>query len=130
MMRKSFGSSRRLLCVQWFLAECLVLKLGFSLNQLTYKDECLKPLLESLPYEIKSDSEISYQDNAPCHAAISVQKYLGEEMPCFVRNADIPPNSPDLNPLDYCIWSLLKERLNKHGLISSSDRLAAILKVE
>jgi hypothetical protein len=106
------------------------LQSGFSLNQFTYKDKCLKPLLESLPYGIKSDSAILYQDKALCHAALSVQTFLGEEMPCFVRNADNPTNSPDLNPLDYCIWSLLKERLNKHGLISRFDRLAAILKME
>jgi hypothetical protein len=39
-------------------------------------------------------------------------------------------NSPDLNVLDYSIWSYLKERLNKHGLISSFDRLKMILQEE
>jgi hypothetical protein len=47
-----------------------------------------------------------------------------------VRNAEIPPNSTDLNPLDYCVRSILKERLNENGLISNFDRLAEILKKE
>jgi hypothetical protein len=51
-------------------------------------------------------------------------------MPCFVRNGDILHNSPDLNVLDYSIWSYLKERLNKHGLISSVDRLKMIFQEE
>ncbi|OQV19319.1 hypothetical protein BV898_06737 [Hypsibius exemplaris] len=85
---------------------------------------------EDLPYGLEANSAILYQDKAPCHAAATVQAFLKEKMPCFIPNADIPPNSPDLNPLDYCVWSLLKERVNKHGFISSFDRLAKILKDE
>ncbi|OQV16605.1 hypothetical protein BV898_09275 [Hypsibius exemplaris] len=108
----------------------VVLKSGFSLNQHTYKDNCLKPMLEDLSYGLEANSAILYQDKAPCHAAGTVQAFLKEKMPCFIPNADIPSNSPDLNPLDYCVWSLLKERVNKNGLISSFDRLAKILKDE
>ncbi|OWA54086.1 hypothetical protein BV898_18505 [Hypsibius exemplaris] len=89
----------------------VVLKSGFSLNQHTYKNSCLKPMLEDLPYG-------------------TVQAFLKEKMPCFIPNADIPPHSSDLNPFEYCVWSLLKERINKHGLISSFDRLAKILRDE
>jgi DDE superfamily endonuclease len=108
----------------------IVLKSGFSLNQYTYKEECLIPMLQNLPYGMTAKTVIFYQDKAPCHAARTVQSFLEEEMPCFVRNGDIPPNSPDLNVLDYSIWSYLKERLNKHGLISSFDRLKKILQEE
>ncbi|OQV11402.1 hypothetical protein BV898_14279 [Hypsibius exemplaris] len=51
-------------------------------------------------------------------------------MPCFIQNADIPSNGSDLNPLNYFMWSLLKERVNKHELISIFNRLAKILKDE
>ncbi|OWA51882.1 hypothetical protein BV898_16343 [Hypsibius exemplaris] len=67
-------------------------------------------------------------DKAPCDAAQTVQAFLEEEMPCFIRNADIPPNSPDLNPFYYCARSLLKKRVNNLGLIASFYRLAKILK--
>ena len=41
-------------------------------------------------------------------------------------NAQIPPNSPDLNPLDYCVWNELKERLDRHGLVPNFQRLREI----
>ncbi|OWA54814.1 hypothetical protein BV898_19208 [Hypsibius exemplaris] len=81
----------------------VVLNSGFSLNQHTHKDSCLKPMLEDLPYGLEANSAILYQDKAPCHAAATVQAFLKEKMPCFIPNADIPPNSPDFNPLDYCV---------------------------
>jgi hypothetical protein len=66
---------------------------------------------ENLPYNLDSKTVILYQDKAPCHAAGSVQAFFEDAIPClprFVQNADIPPNSPDLNPLDYCACSILK----------------------
>jgi len=32
-------------------------------------------------------------------------------MPDFIPPALWPPNSPDLNPVDYTVWSLLQERV-------------------
>ncbi|OQV22089.1 hypothetical protein BV898_03934 [Hypsibius exemplaris] len=108
----------------------VVLKSGLSLIQHICKDSCLKPMLEDLPYGLKANSAILYQDKAPCHASGTVQAFLKEKIPYFIPDTDIPLNSPDLNPLDYCVWSLLKERVNNHGLIFSFDRLAKILKDE
>ena len=108
----------------------IVLKSSFSLSQHTYEDECLIPMLQNLPYGMRAETAIFYQDKAPCHAAGTVQSFLEKEMPCFVRNKDMPPNSPDLNVFDYYIWSYLKERLNKHRMISSFDRLKKILEQE
>jgi hypothetical protein len=106
-----------------------VSKSDSSLNQYTYKEECLIPMLQNLPHSMIAKTGISYQDKTPCHAARTFQSFLEEEMPCLVRNGDIP-NSSDLNVLDYSICSYLKERLNKHGLISSFNRLKKILQEE
>ena len=52
------------------------------------------------------------------HKAEEVQRFLEENCPDFIK-VDIspkrqigewPPNSPDLNPLDYAIWSILEEK--------------------
>lgn len=40
----------------------------------------------------------------------------------------MPPDRPDLNALDYCVWSMLKERLNKHSLITDFTKLTKELK--
>jgi len=108
----------------------VVLPSGFKLNQQTYEDECLKSVKNNLPRGMKAEDVIFYQDKAPCHAAGTVQSYLAAIFPCFIPNALMPPNSPDLNVLDYCVWALLKERLLKYGLISNFKKLARILKKE
>ncbi len=54
------------------------------------------------------------QDGAPCHTADKVQKHLrdnwGEE--AFWSKTMWPPSSPDLNPLDFWAWSVLKSKTN------------------
>ena len=47
------------------------------------------------------------QDGAPAHTARKTVAFLEESAVPFIRPNEWPPNSPDLNPLDYCIWSLV-----------------------
>src|ERR1700761_9405692 len=47
------------------------------------------------------------QDGAPAHTAQQTQEWLVTNCPNFIRKDDWPPNSPDLNTLDYCVWSLM-----------------------
>lgn len=54
------------------------------------------------------------QDGAPAHTASSIQQKLTEELggeAHFWRKEMWPPQSPDLNPLDYSIWSVLQEEV-------------------
>jgi hypothetical protein len=108
----------------------VVLKSGFRLNQFTYMEQCVSFVQKNLPYKLIAETAIFYQVKAPCHAADSVQQHLTAIFPSFVPNASMPPNSSDLNVLDYCVWSLLKERLNKYGLIPNFGKLKKILKKE
>ncbi|OQV15464.1 hypothetical protein BV898_10339 [Hypsibius exemplaris] len=107
----------------------VVLKSGFSLNQ-QLQGQLPKTDAGRPPLGLEANSAILYQDKAPCHAPATVQAFLKEKMLCFIPNADIPAQQPRSQSLDYCVWSLLKERVNKHGIISSFDRLAKILKDE
>ena len=108
----------------------IVLRSGLKFNQDTYRDKCLVPFLENLLEGMDADSVILYQDKAPCHAGEDTQSFLAENVPCFIQNADIPSKSPDLKPLDFCVRSLLKQRVSRYGLISNFDRPAQILKAE
>jgi len=47
---------------------------------------------------------IFQQDGAPSHAAKSTQQWLAAHCPDFINKDAWPPNSPDLNPLDYRVW--------------------------
>ena len=47
---------------------------------------------------------IFQQDNATPHTHKLTQKWCKDNFPAFIDKYHLPPNSPDLNPLDYCIW--------------------------
>ena len=108
----------------------VVLKSGFKLNQHTYKEECVEFVRKHLPYRLNAETTIFYQDKAPCHAAKSVQTYLAAIFPAFIPNDRMPPNSPDLNVLDFFVWAMLKQRLEKYGLITNFKKLKRILQKE
>ncbi|OQV24134.1 hypothetical protein BV898_02085 [Hypsibius exemplaris] len=75
---------------------------------------------KNLPYKLDTSKAIWYQDKAPCHVAGKVHEFLKKEFPCFIPNAHMPPDSPGLNGLDHCVWSILKHRLAKYGLTPST----------
>jgi hypothetical protein len=50
------------------------------------------------------------QDGATCHTALRTQDWLVRNVPDFIAKDQWPPRSPDLNPLDYSVWSILEER--------------------
>ena len=47
----------------------------------------------------------------PAHRAKETVALLTTETPFFVPPTVWPPNSPDLNPVDYCVWNVLQERV-------------------
>jgi len=44
------------------------------------------------------------------------------ETPDFILSTLWPPNSPDLNPVDYKVWSVMQEKVCK-GWINNVDEL-------
>ena len=69
-----------------------------------------------------SDFFTFQQDSAPAHLARPTVELLEKEVPDFIYPSLWPPNSPDLNPVDYKIWSLVQERVHQQP-ISNIDEL-------
>ncbi len=44
------------------------------------------------------------QDGARPHTHRLTQQWCHDNFPAFIDKDHWPPNSPGLNPLDYCIW--------------------------
>ena len=42
--------------------------------------------------------------------AREVQGWFGENLPGLISSQEWPPYSPDLNPMDYSVWSILETR--------------------
>ena len=53
------------------------------------------------------------QDGAPAHTAQVTQDWLFINCPDFIAKNEWPPNSPDLNPLDYHVWGAMLEAYQK-----------------
>ena len=51
------------------------------------------------------------QDGAPAHTARNTMEYLEKEKIDFIEPDMWPPNSPDLNPVDYTVWGALQQRV-------------------
>ena len=56
---------------------------------------------------------IFQQDGAPAHTARVTQGWLLTNSPGFIEKDQWPPNSPDLNPLDYHVWGAMLEAYHK-----------------
>jgi transposase len=61
------------------------------------------------------------------------KRWLSEHYPNFITKEEWLPNSPDLNPLEYAVWSILEEKACakphkdveslKRALIKSWDKI-------
>jgi len=51
------------------------------------------------------------QDNDPAHRARDTIALLRRETPDFISPDQWPPNSPDMNHVDYKIWAVMQERV-------------------
>jgi len=61
-----------------------------------------------------SDNFVFQQDRAPAHAAALAQDWVQKNCPAFIVKEEWPPNSPDLNPLDYHVWGTMLERFQRY----------------
>ena len=72
-------------------------------------------LSEKLLPDIRECSEYYtfQQDGAPTHRARETVELLTRETPNFIPPNLWPPNSPDLNPVDYKILGVMQEKVYK-----------------
>ena len=67
------------------------------------------------------------QDNATPHTHAKTQEWCDDNFPSFFDKDRWPPNSADLNPLDYSIWNELAQKI-KWDTVTSKKTLIAALK--
>lgn len=102
---------------------------GVKIDGGYYRDVLL--MRELLPAMRAASGEffIFQQDNAPAHRARDTVKLLERETPSFIPPELWPPNSPDLNPVDYKIWGVIQQRVYEkkvHHISELKQRLVDI----
>lgn len=80
-------------------------KTGAKVYQQDVLEGVVKPLTITL---FEGKHWVFQQDSAPAHKAKTTQEWLRLNIPGFIRAEDWPSGSPDLNPLDYQLWSELE----------------------
>lgn len=84
---------------------------GVKVNSRNYLNDILKK--ELLPWALSHFGNRQWtfqQDSAPAHKAKIVQDWCAANFPDFISAKEWPPYSPDLNPMDYSVWSVLKAK--------------------
>jgi len=80
---------------------------GVKVNGDYCREVLLKEKLLPRIKEIYGDNFIFQQDSAPALRAHDTIAPLRREMPDFISPDQWPPNSPDMNPVDYKIWAVI-----------------------
>lgn len=90
------------------------------------KDEYQKTILEDVlkPWanaHFGNNRWCFQQDSAPAHKARTTQQWCKRELPDFIAHEDWPSNSPDLNPLDFSVWSVIESKVcsTRHASLDS-----------
>lgn len=86
----------------------------------------VKPWIDKV---CKGRPYVFQQDSAPSHRASITQDWLSENFYDHVTPNMWPPNSPDLNPMDYYVWSVVERETNQHPHSTIASLKAAIVKV-
>ena len=85
---------------------------GVKLNSERYISDilegCLLPWAEQ---HFKDKPWTLQQYSAPFHGSKFTQSWILRKIPSFISKEDWPAQSPDLNPLDYSISSILEKRV-------------------
>ena len=94
--------------------ELFFVKPRVKVNVDCYREVLLKEKLLPCIKEIAYWVTISYSNRrAPAHRARDAIALLRRETPDFISPDQWPPNSPDMNPVDYKIWAVMQQRVYK-----------------
>ena len=66
------------------------------------------------------------QDNGTRHTRQETQEWCSQHFPSFIDKDTWTENSPDLNPLDYCIWDKFVQAINLDKVTSKGSLIAEL----
>jgi len=91
--------------------ELMFIEPGVKINGTYYRGVWLRQHLLTAIRSITGDFFTFQQDNAPALRAGDTAEFLSRNTSDFISPLLWPPNSPDLNPVDYEVWSIFQQRV-------------------
>lgn len=102
---------------------------GVKINAKVYQDTILKAVVDPwAKRHFKKTPWTLQQDWAPAHSAKTTIDLCNELFPNVWTKEIWPSNSPDLNPLDYAVWSILEQRVCTKAYKSPDSLKRALIK--
>ena len=101
---------------------------GLRMNAAAYievLEAVVKPWIDSM----HGERLYVFQDSASSHKAMTMQDWMSENLHDHITPNMWSPSSPDLNPLDYYVWGVVKRETNKHPHNTLDSLRAAITRV-
>ena len=121
--RPTFSSSlmvsvavSKLGCMELFFVEP-----GVKVDGRYYREILLKKQMLPVMRHIAGDTYVFQQHSAPVHRARETVQLLQQETSQFICPDLWPPNSLDLNSVDYWIWGYVQERVYKTLVRDTND---------
>jgi len=98
-----------------------------KINSNYYVNTLLPKLIEDCQNLMNSDFTFQ-QDGAPAHTSRQTQEWLGENCPELIKKDEWPPNSPDINPLDFHVWGAMLDKYQEyHPKPTTKEELKTVL---
>lgn len=95
---------------------------GVKVRKENYISDILIPRVLPLSQTMFPGMEWHFQqDSAPAHAAKLTQQWCRSNLPSFIAKEDWPSSSPDLNVMDYFVWSRLEQMVNNKNFANLSS---------
>lgn len=95
---------------------------GVKTSAKVYQETVLEAVVKPLNHSLFQNQPWTFQqDSAPAHKAKTTQNWLRNNLPAFICSEEWPSGSPDLNPLDYKLWTTLEDMVcrKRHPNIDS-----------
>ena len=83
---------------------------GVKINQHVYLATLKNEVLPLVKKRMENSGATLQQDGATSHTAKTVQSWCKEIFTVFWSKEFWPPSSPDLNPMDFGVWSMLDHK--------------------
>ena len=112
-LKKRYVSLKNILISRQHFAQSLMVSVAMSVTGKTsvifVDNDVLRDILLNMLLQIKVCKDYTLQQNsAPWHT--SQQSFFRNNVPTLLEE-NWPPKSPDLNPVDYCVWGLLENMI-------------------
>ena len=87
-------------------------KPGAKVNGAYYREKLLASMISEMDRLTGYQPYVFMQDGARSHTANETVRFLNQQRYLTLLQLNMwPPNSPDLNPVDYCVWSALERNV-------------------